>query len=215
MSENIHSTQSDPVSGLIIAGGYSRRLGQDKRKLRLWGEDKPTLLEHTVSVLSSLCEEVIVVLNDPENWEHLPAQLVTDVFENAGPLGGLYSGLSRALHSYALVVAADMPLLNTRLLQAMLALPRNFDALVPYSMNKARNTLNAETLHAIYSRRHIGLLYEKLQHGMRSIADYLAIIDVKYLEPMIVGSYDPNGYSFSNINTPDDLAGILAVLSTT
>ncbi len=49
------------VSGVVVAGGRSRRLGQDKRRLRLWGEVGPTLLEHTLQVLAPLCAELIVV----------------------------------------------------------------------------------------------------------------------------------------------------------
>lgn len=199
-----------PASGIILAGGQSRRLGQDKRRLRLWGEDKPSLLEHTVSILSLLCDEVIVVLNDPEDWKHLPAYLVTDDLPDAGVLGGLYTGLNAAKYQHALVIGADMPFLNIDLLKAMLGYPRNFDALVPRSIkpNKARNGLNAETLHAIYSRQRLDLLREKLREGTRSIAEFLSVINVKFLEPAIVTKYDPHGYSFFNINTPDDLDGL-------
>lgn len=207
---------SAATSGIVIAGGQSRRLGQDKRKLRLWGEDQPTLLEYTISVLSPLCAEVIVVLNDPENWQHLPARLVTDQMPDTGVLGGLYSGLSSANHPYALVVGVDMPFLNADLLRAMLAIPRDYDALVPRSINptKTRNRLNAETLHAVYSRQYLDLLHDKLIQGTRSIADFLDAINVTFLESNVVRRYDPDGYAFLNINTPDDLAEILRIIHT-
>ena len=54
------------ASAIVLAGGLSRRMGEDKRRLRLWGQGQPVLLEHTVSVAAQLCADVVVVLNDPE-----------------------------------------------------------------------------------------------------------------------------------------------------
>src|SRR5947209_3599396 len=98
-----------PTSAVVLAGGLSRRLGRDKRRLRLWGAQQPTLLEHTVGVVARLCPDVVVVINDPQEWRGLPAGLVPDVYPDGGALGGIYSGLAPARHVYALAVACDMP----------------------------------------------------------------------------------------------------------
>src|SRR5919205_2151237 len=93
------------ASAIVLAGGLSRRLGQDKRRLRLWGPEQPMLLEHTVSIVARLCPDVVVVLNDPEAWAGLPARLVPDIYPGSGPLGGIYAGLMAASYDYALAVA--------------------------------------------------------------------------------------------------------------
>jgi molybdopterin-guanine dinucleotide biosynthesis protein A len=141
-------------SGIILAGGRSRRLGEDKRALRLWGENAPTLLERTCAVLAPLCAELIVVLNDPEAWSGLSARLVRDSLPDGGALGGLYSGLLAAQRDHCLVVAADMPFLNADLLRAMLAYPPTYQALVPRRAQSGttRNQSAFEPLHAIYRR---------------------------------------------------------------
>jgi molybdenum cofactor guanylyltransferase len=92
----------------------------------------------------------------------------------------------------------------------MLAYPRNYDALVPRSIkaHKTRNALNAETLHAIYSRQCLDLLQEKLKQGIRSIADFRGAISVTFAGTEAVSQYDANGHSFLNINTPDDLENL-------
>src|SRR5688572_3668459 len=115
------------TSAVVLAGGLSRRLGSDKRRARLWGDDGPVLLERTVALIASLCPDVVVVLNDPEAWPQLPARLVGDRYPDGGALGGIYSGLDAAAHDHALVVACDMPLLSRPLLAAMLARPRDYD----------------------------------------------------------------------------------------
>lgn len=202
------------VSGIVIAGGQSRRLGQDKRKLRLWGEDGPTLLEHTLGVLTPLCDESLVVLNDAADWQHLPATLVADAYADAGSLGGIYSGLAAATQPYALVVAADMPLLNAALLQHMLARPRTYDALVPRAAEagKARNALNVEPLHAVYSRACLPALRETLDAGKRRITDFLALVRVETIELEELQRFDQHGHAFLNVNTPEELARVQALL---
>src|SRR3954447_16105779 len=120
-----------PSSAIVLAGGVSRRLGQDKRRLRLWGSAGPTLLEYVVGIVARLCADVVVVLNDPDAWSTLPARLAPDVYADGGSLGGIYADLLAAEHEYALAVACDMPFLNAGLIGAMLARLRDYDVLAP------------------------------------------------------------------------------------
>ena len=197
----------EPVTGVVVAGGRSRRLGQDKRRLRLWGEGGPTLLAHTLGVLAPLCAELVVVLNDAEAWPDLPARLVPDVYDDAGSLGGIYAGLQAAQHGHALVVGADMPLLSAALLRAMLAKPRDYDALVPRSLDPAipRNRLSVEPLHAIYSRACLGPLKAMLDAGERRVVSFFDRVRVDVIEPAELLAIDPEGRSFMNINTAEDV----------
>jgi molybdenum cofactor guanylyltransferase len=201
-------TAGQPVTGIVVAGGSSRRLGQDKRRLRLWGADGPTLLEHTLAQLAPLCGEQLVVLNDPQAWPDLPARCIPDSYPDGGALGGIYAGLAAMTYPYALVVAADMPLLRRELPAAMLDYPRNYDALVPRSPRPGavRNAAGLEPLHAIYSRACCAPLRRMLDQGQRRIADFLAGVRTVIIEPDVIARYDPAGQAFLNINTPDDLA---------
>ena len=199
---------NQPASAIVLAGGLSRRLGQDKRRLRLWGDDGPTLLDRTVSIVGRLCPDVVVVLNDPADWPDLPARLVPDVYPDGGALGGIYSGLAAAAHDYALAVACDMPLLNPDLIRAMLARPRDYDVLAPRSLNAgaARNKLDIEPLHAIYAKTCLGPMRDTLESGRRQIAAFFPQVRVSLVEPDEIRRYDPAGRSFLNVNTPDQLA---------
>jgi molybdopterin-guanine dinucleotide biosynthesis protein A len=205
----------DRVAGVVVAGGQSRRLGEDKRKLRLWGDSGPMLLEHTLALIAPLCDELVVVLNDPQDWQHLPARLVPDAYADGGSLGGIYSGLAAVSKQHALVVAGDMPLLNPKLLAAMLSRPRDFDALVPRSphVGVARNALNVEPLHAVYSKACLEPLRHTLEQGQRRIIAFLERVHVVTIEPDELQMYDPYGHAFLNINTPDELAAVRAIIS--
>jgi molybdopterin-guanine dinucleotide biosynthesis protein A len=197
-----------PTSAIVLAGGVSRRLGQDKRRLRLWGAAGPMLLEHTVGIVARLCADVVVVLNDPDAWADLPAQLVPDVYPDGGSLGGIYSGLQAAKHDYALAVACDMPFLEAALLDTMLARPRDYDVLVPRSLQPgaARNALDVEPLHAIYARSCLQPIQATLEGGRRQIAAFFPLVRVAYVEPEQTRRYDLAGRSFLNVNTPEQMA---------
>lgn len=194
---------SEPASAVILAGGASRRMGQDKRRLRLWGEQGPTLLERTVGLLAGLSDDVVVVLNDPDNWPGLPARLVSDELPDGGALGGISSGLAATAHPYALVVACDMPFLSAALLAAMLAVPRDYELLIPRSPQAgvARNQFDLEPLHAIYSRRCLAPMRAALADGRRQITAFFPAVHVVELDNHVRDRYDPAGRSFLNLNT--------------
>lgn len=198
------------IAGIIVAGGQSRRLGQDKRRLRLWGDDGPMLLEHTLNVLMPLCAELVIVLNDPEAWPGLPARIVPDVYADAGALGGVYAGLRAVTHEHALVVAADMPLLNPALLAAMSVWPRTYDALVPCTSTGGTGDTahQLEPMHAIYRRTCLAPLRTALDAHQYRITTFLNRVYLETIPPETLRRYDPQGNSFSNINTPADLAAI-------
>lgn len=197
-----------PTSAIVLAGGRSRRLGHDKRYLRLWGAAGPTLLEQVIYVAGQLCTEVIVVLNDADNWAHISARCVPDIYADGGALGGLYAGLRATSHIYALAVACDMPFLNPTLLGAMLAQPRDYDVLVPQALaaSTTRNPLGAETLHAIYGRSCLGPMQAALESGHRQITAFFPQVCVAFFAASDTRRYDPTGRSFININTPEQAA---------
>jgi molybdopterin-guanine dinucleotide biosynthesis protein A len=199
-------TTAGLVSGLVVAGGKSVRLGADKRRLRLWGEAGPTLLEHTVHLMQAHCDEVIVVLNDAAAWPDLQARVVPDVFPGGGSLGGIYSGIAAASYPYAFAVAADMPLLNPDLIQWMLKEPRDYDVLIPrLSAGQARNRLGVESLHAIYSAACREPIRRQLEAGNPQVIGFFPQVRVRIVEPEIVSRFDPQGVAFKNVNTPDEL----------
>ncbi len=197
-----------PTSAIVLAGGVSRRLGQDKRGLRLWGANGPTLLKYVVDIVARLCADVVVVLNDLDAWADLPARLVPDVYADGGSLGGIYAGLLAAKHEYALAVACDMPFLNAKLIDAMLARTRNYDVLVPRSFQPgtARNALDVEPLHAIYAKACLDPMRATLESGRRQIAAFFPSVRVAYVEPDETRRSDPTGRSFLNVNTPEQMA---------
>jgi molybdopterin-guanine dinucleotide biosynthesis protein A len=194
-----------PTSGIILAGGRSTRLGQDKALLAL--PDGRSLIAHVVARLAPLVAEVVVVATDAERLGPLPARLVPDVFPGGGALGGIYAGLDAAREEHSLVVACDMPLLSLPLLRHLLAKPRDFDVLMPRLSDD-----QVEPLHALYSKACLEQIRRQLVAGHHRIISFLGDVRVRYVEEAELRRLDPELRSFFNVNTPADLAALPRLL---
>ncbi len=101
------------VSGYVLAGGKSSRMGHDKALLELAGK---TLLEHAVHKLRRVCGEVHVLGAQAALAAYAP--LVPDLHPGCGPLGGMEAALQHARHEWSLILPVDVPFLPLRLLEA-------------------------------------------------------------------------------------------------
>jgi molybdopterin-guanine dinucleotide biosynthesis protein A len=192
-------------------------MGTDKRRLRLWGDGGPMLLEHAVIRAARISDDIVVALNDPEAWSGLPARLVRDEVEQSGPLAGLAAGLAVCRHEYALALACDLPLVQDALIDALLAYPRPYDALAPIrpdgGARAPRNPQAAEPLLAIYRRTCLAAIRDCLQRGARALVEPLEMVDARYLAPDIWRQYDPHGVSFINVNNPEDVERVKMIIA--
>ena len=194
-------------------------MGTDKRRLRLWGERGPMLLEYMVTRALRFSDDIIIIvaLNDPEVWSGLQARLVRDEVEQSGPLAGLAAGLAVCRHEYALALACDLPLVQDALIDALLAYPRPYDALAPIRPDEGarapRNRMAAEPLLAIYRRTCLAAIRDCLQRGARALVEPLEMVDARYLAPDIWRQYDPHGVSFINVNNPEDVERVKMIIA--
>lgn len=185
------------VSGVVLAGGESRRLGTRKALVKVGGV---ALIERVLEPVRQVSNDVLVVTGDPGPYQHLGLPLVCDAWPGMGALGGIYSGLQMARYPRALVVACDMPFLNLALLRYMISLAEDYDVVIP-----APGGL-FEPLHAVYSKACLAPIEDLLRAGSRRIADLLCHVRVRRLQKEEVDQFDPKGLAFFNVNTPEDLA---------
>jgi molybdopterin-guanine dinucleotide biosynthesis protein A len=184
------------VSAVVLAGGRSTRLQQDKALLELDGE---WVLESILRKLAFLSDDVLVVGGDQDKLRRLGVPIVPDARPGAGPLGGIYSGLKSMRHERGLFVACDMPLLSLPLLRYMIELSTAFDVVIP------RIGDNVEPLHAIYSQACLLPIEEQLDRGERRVVCFHPNVRMRYVEASEINDLDPQHLSFFNINTPQDL----------
>src|SRR6476620_2572053 len=94
-----------PLSAAILAGGQSKRMGTDKARLRLTPDGR-TLIELVLAAVRAGADDIILVAND-DRLTDLGLRTVSDVYPDAGALGGIYSAIASARHEHCLVVACD------------------------------------------------------------------------------------------------------------
>ena len=195
------------ASAIVVAGGESRRLGQDKRQLRL-GSSR-TLLEATVATVASLTDDVVIVVStDPTLHAGMPARVVQDPQPGAGPLNALVAGLAAIEHEFAVVVACDLPFLNRSLLRGLLSESRDYDLLVP-----VRADGRLEMLHAIYGKSCLRPARRRLADRRLKLAGLADDVRTRVVDEASLRRYAPSLRSFINVNTPDDLRAVTEMLA--
>jgi molybdopterin-guanine dinucleotide biosynthesis protein A len=217
------------VSAIILAGGSSSRLGQNKALIEIAGQP---LIERVVKRLRSLVTEILVVTNTPDQLAFLGLLMIRDIYRGIGTLGGLHAGLSAIRTEYGLVVGCDMPFLNPDLLRYMISLlkrtcshgagaPRPYDIVMPriapangFAVPESAAPTGAyyEPLHAIYARRCLPFIEQSILSGRRRMLSFIPQVNVCYVEQETISRFDPHHLSFFNVNSADDLARMKALL---
>lgn len=186
------------VTGVLLAGGKSRRMGEDKRYLVV-GEQ--TLLERGLAVLRSIFHEVLVVIAQDSPPLDVDARVVRDLVPDCGSLGGLYTGLMQATTPYIFVVACDMPFLDP----AVIAQFTNRRTSADIVMGKLAARLHP--MHALYGKRCLPAVEQMILAQELKIQELVShgSLQVQYVTEEDLRTLDPSGRSFHNVNTPADL----------
>ncbi len=186
----------EEVTGEILIGGQSRRLGRDKILLPYDG--KP-LVVHLHGLLESLFPKILLIGHPRPELETLGLSCIPDLIPDKGALGGIYTALKTASTPYVFVAGADMPFLTTSLISDILGHRYEADAVIP------RGPRGLEPLCAAYSTSCADAIKRSLERDMLKIMG--ALDGLAVLSPEITpGDDEPD--PFLNINYPEDL-GIL------
>ncbi len=194
------------MTGLILAGGKSKRMGQEKALLPLGNK---TLIERVADALGCVCDPIIIVTNTPSNYSFLGLEMVGDLIVGHGALSGIHAGLFFSPTPRAFVIGCDMPLVNPALVRLLMEQKAKWDVIVP-SVGEF-----LEPLHAVYSKRCLPTMEKFLLSGGRRILDLYPKLKVLRVSEAELRKVDPELLSFSNVNTPDDLSKVEGLLART
>ncbi len=186
------------VTGILLAGGKSRRMGEDKRFLHVGDR---TLFERSLTVLRSIFQNVLIVIAQDSPTLEAEVPVIRDLVPNCGNLGGLYSGLQQASTEHVFVVACDMPFLTPEAVRYLIRLKNNADIVM------AQRDNGLEPMHALYGRRCLPVLEEMVRTRHLKIQDIVehSSLNVRLIKEAELSRIDPEGRSFLNVNTPSDL----------
>lgn len=196
------------LSGLVLAGGASRRMGRDKAQILF--ESEPLVIR-AVRTLARVCTDVVVASGDGHRLDHLGVTQVADAVPGAGPLAGIAAGLESARHDLVAVIAVDMPAASPAVLVLLAGLWRGEAAVVPVVAGRW------EPLHAVWARSAAPGITACLVAGERKVMSALATLGARLVGEAeweaaeaseAAGPDGPNprtGGFAANLNAPMDL----------
>lgn len=180
------------VTGVVLAGGASSRMGTCKARVLLNG--KP-MIGYVTDVLSAVTDTIMVISNT-DDFADLPYPVYPDVFRGCGPLGGIHSALTHTTTEINVVVSCDMPFVTSHIIRVLLDAQASTMVTVPVHNG------NTEPLCGIYSRRAATTIEKLLQRQQWKMMDALKILTTTYVDVSSMGIAD---HCFTNINTPGEL----------
>ena len=192
MPENLHQD----ITGVILVGGKSRRMGRDKAFLKVAG--KP-LIERLLDLFRASFAQIVLVGDREERFAGYGLPVFPDIYPGSS-LGGLYTGLLHAATEYIFVSSCDIPFPNGDVLRYLCSLRNGYDAVVQTNAN------GYEPLFALYSKNCLEPIRALLDSGDFCAYAYYPQVRVRYVPYEELAHLDRDGRAFLNINTPEEFA---------
>lgn len=186
---------AEDITGVILVGGKSRRMGRDKAFLELQG--KP-LFERVLDLFRESFGQVMLVGDRGERFAGYGVGVQPDLIPGSS-LGGIYSGLFAAQTEWIFVSSCDLPFPSEPILRHLCSLKEGFDAVVPKTGH------GYEPLFALYSKRCLEPIRKLLDGGECCAYAWYPEVKLKEVPPDEIAALDPAGTAFVNLNTPEDV----------
>jgi molybdopterin-guanine dinucleotide biosynthesis protein A len=193
------------ITGVILAGGLSKRYGQNKAFLELEGI---RLIDRVTAEMKNIFRQVILITNEKRHYEYLGLPTIEDLIRGLGPIGGIYTGLMSMSSQAGFFVACDMPFINRQLVRYMVDIKDNYAAVIPSGVS------GLEPLHAIYSQSCLGAIKNLIDAQCYQVRLFYEHISVRYVTQDEIRKFVPLQKAFLNINTPDEFVSIQHVNKT-
>ncbi len=187
------------ITGIVLAGGRSSRMGEDKSLMKLNG--KP-LVEYSIDALKPLCD-MVVISSGNMIYDFTGCEVWPDELPDQAPIIGIYSCLKRSETEINIFLSCDMPLMSTSMIGFLVAKSAPFDITVPIHKNG-----KIEPLCGIYKKSSIGIIKEFIDKGNYRLNECIRSASCQFIDvDSQIPCNTPN--LFININTPTDFGHLL------
>lgn len=185
----------DDVTGFILAGGKSTRMGADKAFLQFEGQ---TLLERALAVAGTVASHVRIV-GAPNRFAAY-GQVIEDIYPERGPLGGIHAALRNTTTEFNVVLAVDLPFMQAGFLSYLIAQARQTGAIV--TVANAGGGL--QPLCAVYRREFAAVAERSLQQGRNKIDALFALVKTRTIEEKDLAALHLPENMFQNLNSAEE-----------
>jgi molybdopterin-guanine dinucleotide biosynthesis protein A len=184
------------ITGVILSGGKSSRMGKDKSFLELDGKFSITKI---YEVLKSVIGMVIVSSDEVEKYKFLDIPIVKDKFQDFGPLSGILAAMCHSVNPHILIVPCDMPMITKEILIKLI----NESKI--NKINIVKNNERILPLLGIYPTEVKDSLDEFLRMGNKKVFDFL----YQQKESINFINFNHHSIYLNNMNTPVEYEWIL------
>ncbi len=184
----------------ILAGGKSRRFGEDKLLFEIKGKK---VIELVVEALKPVCKRLCLLTKDKEKFSFLSGvEVYKDIIQKQYALAGLYTALHKLKGEKAFIVAGDMPLIKPEV--ALYLWESSKPPITVYNIKG-----KVYPLFGVYYRRVLEPLEEYIKSGGERLVDFIKRVGYKEIGEEEIKKLDPELLSFINMNTKEELAFII------
>jgi molybdopterin-guanine dinucleotide biosynthesis protein A len=180
------------LTGFVLAGGQSRRMGRDKAFLDV---DGVPMIRRVLDGLAGTCAEVFIVTKTPDRYRDLGVPVITEDDPRQAALAGLCAGLRATRTAFAFAAACDLPFLMPEVVARMADLAAGWEAAVP------RVGGRWHPLHAVYAAAALAVLEAHLARGDLRLSTAIDALRVRTVEAGDLAGIDPALRSLHNVNT--------------
>jgi molybdenum cofactor guanylyltransferase len=185
------------AAAIILSGGKSSRMGTNKALLKI---NEKTNIERIADTLKVSFNDIILVTNQPEDYQFLGLKMVSDHYPGHGPLAGVHAGLLASASDTNFVVACDMPFVSVELAEVLVKKCGDYDAVIPV-INGVQHPL-----FSVFHKRVNGAVAHSIEMGklrMKHLLDTLNVLYVTEKDLQECGSMDLDRVFF-NMNHPNE-----------
>ncbi|MBA4312363.1 MAG: molybdenum cofactor guanylyltransferase [Chlorobiaceae bacterium] len=186
------------ITGVILAGGKSHRMGQDKALLEYRG--KP-FIQHIAEILKGIFDKVIIISDDGEKYNFINLPIYSDIYKNCGPLAGIHAALKQNQYDI-FVTSCDTPVIEKKVIQTLLKISTEGE-IFTFSINK-----RIEPFPGIYKFDCLNRLESEIDSGNLSVQKFIKKCKSKVFP---FEKYFPISKEavLKNINTPNQYKSLL------
>jgi len=188
--------QKNKLSGIILTGGKSNRMGKDKAFIKYKNK---RFIEVAIDLINPFCSEILIS-GSTDKYSDIGYKVVEDKYLDCGPVSGIYSCLTESANDYCLILPVDMPFISSELISHIIKNAHNSKISAVILPNG-----HIEPLCAIYPKSIASEIKIHIENGDFKLINILKNLSFKTI--LINESLDfYNKMLFANINTPADKA---------
>jgi molybdopterin-guanine dinucleotide biosynthesis protein A len=185
------------ITGVILAGGRSRRFGSNKALALYHGK---FLIRHVRDCLAAVFSDILLSTNSPGQFSFLNLPMVKDKFQHMGPLAGIHAALQYTGKKWIFVAGCDMPAIAPALVNYLCrAAEEDSEAVIPWLAT------GPEPLCGLYQKTALAAIEQQLKNKNGRVQELLARLAIQKIIEAELQEVEGGLQAFVNVNRMHDL----------